>query len=241
MALQIWFENGWPSVVTPTGSPVNAHLRAKRCHRLRRAKRKNWYKYTHVRHGRNRMSDDIVNRIREKVTTTYITTDDMEHEHIGDAIKREKLLLKPKLMVAAAVVFRNRDGELPEVLLLKRPRYGNDPSTWELPGGKIEEGEKPISAMLRELEEETGISGDMVMWVEGKPLIVHNQVYPDKVCRVHTFSVEVVNDAKVLLSDEHLGACWYNRLDINEIRLLSGVQTIKPHILKLLDKVELER
>lgn len=34
------------------------------------------------------------------------------------------------------------------------PRFGNDP---DLPGGTLEEGEEPIDAMIREVEEEAGV------------------------------------------------------------------------------------
>ncbi len=43
-----------------------------------------------------------------------------------------------------------RDGR---VLLIHRPRYDD----WSLPKGKVEEGETPEEAALREVEEETGL------------------------------------------------------------------------------------
>lgn len=54
--------------------------------------------------------------------------------------------------VAAALIFR--DGQ---VLICQRTRYQTMPLKWEFPGGKIEQGEQPIDALRRELEEELGI------------------------------------------------------------------------------------
>ncbi|HEX4786702.1 MAG TPA: (deoxy)nucleoside triphosphate pyrophosphohydrolase, partial [Candidatus Sulfotelmatobacter sp.] len=47
-----------------------------------------------------------------------------------------------------------RDGKL---LVCQRTRHQTMPLKWEFPGGKIELGEQPRSALRRELEEELGI------------------------------------------------------------------------------------
>ena len=41
-------------------------------------------------------------------------------------------------------------------------RKDNDVAAWQMPQGGIDEGEDPETAALRELEEETGISADLV-------------------------------------------------------------------------------
>lgn len=56
------------------------------------------------------------------------------------------------IVVAAAVV---RDGE--RFLLTQRPPKGHLAGLWEFPGGKLEEGESPESALVRECREECGI------------------------------------------------------------------------------------
>jgi 8-oxo-dGTP diphosphatase len=54
--------------------------------------------------------------------------------------------------VAAAVVIRNGC-----VLLARRPAGAHLEGLWEFPGGKIEPGESPEEAVVRELREELGI------------------------------------------------------------------------------------
>lgn len=56
-------------------------------------------------------------------------------------------------VVAAALV--DSDGR---ILLQQRPPGGSLAGLWEFPGGKIETGETPEDALIRELEEELGIS-----------------------------------------------------------------------------------
>jgi 8-oxo-dGTP diphosphatase len=55
--------------------------------------------------------------------------------------------------VVAAVI--ERDGL---VLICQRKRGGRHPLKWEFPGGKIESGEDPKTALERELREELGIA-----------------------------------------------------------------------------------
>ncbi|MGM9970548.1 MAG: NUDIX hydrolase [Anaeroplasma sp.] len=43
-----------------------------------------------------------------------------------------------------------------KILLIKQYRYAYDEIIYEIPAGKLEEGENPYNAAMRELEEETG-------------------------------------------------------------------------------------
>ncbi|HMO76406.1 MAG TPA: (deoxy)nucleoside triphosphate pyrophosphohydrolase [Sphingopyxis sp.] len=58
-------------------------------------------------------------------------------------------------MVAAALV--DRDGR---VLVQQRPEGKPMAGLWEFPGGKLEPGETPEAALVRELAEELGIAVD---------------------------------------------------------------------------------
>ena len=57
------------------------------------------------------------------------------------------------LVVAAALV--DVDGR---VLICQRPAGKQLAGLWEFPGGKVEAGETPEAALIRELEEELGIT-----------------------------------------------------------------------------------
>ncbi len=59
-----------------------------------------------------------------------------------------------RLVLVAAVALIDRDGR---VLLARRPEGRSMAGLWEFPGGKVEPGESPEAALIRELREELGI------------------------------------------------------------------------------------
>ena len=59
----------------------------------------------------------------------------------------------PLVLVAAAALV-DRDGR---VLLAERPPGKSMAGLWEFPGGKVNDGESPEAALVRELREELGI------------------------------------------------------------------------------------
>ena len=59
-----------------------------------------------------------------------------------------------KLLLVVAVALVDADGR---VLIAQRPAGKQLAGLWEFPGGKMEPGERPEGALIRELKEELGI------------------------------------------------------------------------------------
>ena len=59
-----------------------------------------------------------------------------------------------KIILVSAVALIDIDGR---VLLAQRPEGKSMAGLWEFPGGKVEAGESPEEALIRELKEELGI------------------------------------------------------------------------------------
>ena len=59
-----------------------------------------------------------------------------------------------KIVLVSAVALIDPDGR---VLLAQRPEGKSLAGLWEFPGGKVELGESPEAALIRELREELGI------------------------------------------------------------------------------------
>ncbi len=60
----------------------------------------------------------------------------------------------PTMLFVVAAALTNQVGE---ILLQRRPDGKQMARLWEFPGGKVDVGESPESALIRELEEELGI------------------------------------------------------------------------------------
>jgi 8-oxo-dGTP diphosphatase len=60
----------------------------------------------------------------------------------------------PTLLFVVAAALTNDKGE---ILLQQRPMGAQMGGLWEFPGGKVDLGESPEAALVRELEEELGI------------------------------------------------------------------------------------
>lgn len=104
-----------------------------------------------------------------------------------------------------------RDGK---ILLVEHIMKGRD--FFNLPGGGIEQGETPEEAALRELKEETNVTGKIL-----RPLTIEYK--PDLESRIFTFLVEIPEDAVAskgidpeLPAEEQsiIGVAW---LGLNEI------------------------
>jgi 8-oxo-dGTP diphosphatase len=88
---------------------------------------------------------------------------------------------KNKIVEVAAAVLQNPDGSF---LLAQRPAGKAYAGYWEFPGGKIELGETPYHALVRELREELGITVTTAY-----PWITRVFTYPHATVRLNFFRV----------------------------------------------------
>ncbi|KFZ36182.1 7,8-dihydro-8-oxoguanine-triphosphatase [Shewanella mangrovi] len=75
-----------------------------------------------------------------------------------------------RVHVAVGVILREQ-----QVLLAKRHGHLHQGGKWEFPGGKVEANEDVTAALVRELEEEIGISA-----TETSPFMTLSYDYPEK-------------------------------------------------------------
>ena len=111
-----------------------------------------------------------------------------------------------KIVLVAACALIDADGR---VLIAKRPEGKALAGLWEFPGGKVEPAERPEQTLIRELDEELGITVKEACLA---PLTFASHAYPDFhllmplwVCRRWD---------RLVTAREHAGLAWVrpNRL-----------------------------
>lgn len=117
---------------------------------------------------------------------------------------------RPAVTVDAIIFVQSEENM--EVLLIQRK---NEPfkDYWALPGGFVDEGEAPLAAALRELEEETALSG-----VDLTPCGFYGE--PGRDPRGHTISLcyqgvaTVEMKSQVTALDDAVDIAWFNVGDL---------------------------
>ncbi|KPL54023.1 8-oxo-dGTP diphosphatase MutT [Prosthecomicrobium hirschii] len=131
-----------------------------------------------------------------------------------------------KLVLVAAVALIDPDGR---ILLARRPPGKSMEGLWEFPGGKVEPGESPEAALIRELEEELGIEVKSECLA---PLTFASHVYPNFhllmplwVCRRWSGTV-VAREGQALK--------WVRPRDLRDYPMPPADEPLIPHLVDLI-------
>lgn len=109
--------------------------------------------------------------------------------------------------------------------------YGEFKDWWEFPGGKIEPGETPEEALVREIQEEldTEISID-------KFLYTIDWDYPNFHLTMHCFMSSLLNEALHL--NEHEASRWLGKDEIHSVNWLPADEILLPMIVAELESAD---
>jgi 8-oxo-dGTP diphosphatase len=125
-------------------------------------------------------------------------------------------------VVAAVIKAAGKDGE--PIIFATQRGYGDFKDGWEFPGGKIEEGETPEAALVREIKEEldTDINvGSLIKTIEYD--------YPTFHLSMQCFWCEVAEGELKLLEAE--AARWLTKDELYDVKWL-------PADLKIVEKID---
>jgi 8-oxo-dGTP diphosphatase len=118
---------------------------------------------------------------------------------------------RPPLLVSAGIIFRNG-----QVLVGQRRKGDRHALKWEFPGGKVEQGETPREALVRELWEELRI----LARVDGE-LARYEHDYPSG-SRVHLLFFAVPEFAGEPVGHIYEQICWIELASLPTLDFLEG-------------------
>ena len=145
-------------------------------------------------------------------------------------IRNDGSYLKAVRVVGAIIVAeKSSDGgcDSEKILFATQRGYGDLKDGWEFPGGKIEEGETPEQAIVREIKEEL----DTVIKVE-KYVDTIEYDYPEFHLSMDCILCSIVEGDLVL--KEHEAAKWLTRETLNSVDWLPADVTILDQVRELL-------
>ena len=104
-----------------------------------------------------------------------------------------------RILLVAAVAMIDRDDR---VLLAQRPPGKQLAGLWEFPGGKVDPGETPEAALIRELREELAV--DTAESIQASNSI--EKMMAHQMAAAHKLAMTFAGKAKELI--EHKGSAW---------------------------------
>ena len=115
-------------------------------------------------------------------------------------------------------VIKNKNDE---ILIVKRhPKSKTDPEMWELPGGKVEDGEYFTKALVREIKEETNLDckvGDLCEAVQ-------NDYSNTRTVQLMMYVDDGSGDVKI--SEEHNEFMWANIDKLKSLELSASLKKV---------------
>ena len=118
---------------------------------------------------------------------------------------------RPPLLVSAGIIHRQG-----QILVGQRRRNDRHALKWEFPGGKVEYGESPQEALVRELQEELEIAAQV-----GTELARYEQEYPSG-SRVHLLFFVVPSFSGQPTGRVFEQICWMDVVDLPTLDFLDG-------------------
>jgi len=149
--------------------------------------------------------------IRRRTFGYRVLTPEEKRQHLVNGTN--PILLKTYYVVGAAIF--NDKGQL----LCCQRGHGDLRGKWEFPGGKIEQGESPEQALVREIKEELKIDIEVE-----EEIGATSHTYSDKIIDLRVFKCQYL--AGKIDDDEHIAVEWHKKEDARSLNWADADQEV---------------
>lgn len=147
-----------------------------------------------------------------------------------------RVLAEVKAITTSIIVLHPAE---PRVLCVRHPAF----HLWMFPGGHVDDGEAPHVAVLRELDEEVGLTvqlldhSELPQWSLGgnrrlpQPLAIIEEALPDGGCYVDMIYVGLAYHANLRFTSEIDTAEWFDIVQLRGLQTTYPIRELSAHVL----------
>lgn len=126
-------------------------------------------------------------------------------------------MAKPYGLTVRGIIKNDKD----EILIVKRhPKSRTDPEMWELPGGKVENGEFFADALVREIKEETNLDVEVGDFAEA----IQNDYPHKRTVQLMMYLSDIRGEVKI--SEEHTEWMWASIEKIKTLEISTSLKKV---------------